>query len=163
MCKYSTLLVVLVVLFVGCDRDCFVRPDPGICQQPARLANREEIANHLPAGVTLDTIVSGSRVFVEQELVNVGALLADDGKLRDNAGKEIYFQEELPGYGMHAGDEQIKELNERHQKYYEELRQKYRLILLPNPGIYREYSNLFRPHAFVSSFCDLCSISATFE
>lgn len=131
MNKVTSSLVLLAVQFVlvGCVTVPYKE------YHPPRLANREEIARHLPTGVTLGTAVSGSGASVEQELVNVGAFVADDGKLRDNTGKEIYFLYDGHGIGAYLREEQMREMEQEHDKQYEELNKKYRLIVLPSHQI----------------------------
>ena len=104
----------------------------------ARLANRDEIAKHLPADVKLDTVAScgdmgKNKIIVEQELARVGAFISTDGKLRSRSGREIYFHHMIGCWGNPPGN--YMQLWEEENRTLERLRQQYTVITLTcNPS-----------------------------
>jgi hypothetical protein len=65
------------------------------------IADREAVRRSLPSDVTLETIAQRPsfdiKITVEQELIQRGAHIDEDGTLRDSSGKEIrFFHEPRP-------------------------------------------------------------------
>jgi len=72
------------------------------CQSPQQIVfDREAVSHCLPPDVTLETVATVysavDKFTIEQELIERGAHVAKDGKLRDGSGKEIRF--------VHEGDD----------------------------------------------------------
>jgi hypothetical protein len=87
------------------------------CQSPQKtMFDRQAVTRCLPPDVTLETVATAysavDKFTVEQELIELGAHVDHEGKLRDGSGKEIrFFREGEDGSNPSANEASLATLS----------------------------------------------------
>jgi hypothetical protein len=103
------------------------------CATPQKkFFEREAVMRCLPPDVTLDDVVQAytptDKFTVEQELIDLGAHVDDDGNLVDEGGKQIRFFRETPCWGAAATE--CEQLKMREAEQLAKLSEQYTVVTL---------------------------------
>lgn len=119
--RLSVLSVFPAILVVGCSS--------AGTTSPRAAADRAALERALPQGITMAHFVemdaNGRRVTVGDKLVEIKAVVGQDGKLYDGAGRPIeFYREEI--FGMDPGPDYYRQ----QQEYLEKLKQRAHVITM---------------------------------